>query len=366
MAVIIGGRDIRNTPEQVSKNTLDIEELKSRDYTYKSDVIDNLSSYQTKKPLSANQGRILKQMLDEAIAGVFHYKGSVATYADLPSSGMEIGDTYNVLDTGNNFTWDGTGWDQLSGLVDLSAYYTKTESDARYVDLATAQTIEGEKTFNSNIIVADNKQISSLGTVNIYGYYGTNTTGFILGNGSISFTRNLVPSTSNQRDIGSSSSSIKDLYLSGKAYLPDIITSNHDFTFYRDDGTTPAFVIGNASGVTTSNYTIKPRITNTVDLGTSSYLWKDLYLSGTAYISDWYVKQESNGYWSFRNSSGYGLTGGYYVIQPLRDNEYSLGSINQRFKDVYISGNLSDGTNTATVADLAALIAYAKAQGWIS
>ena len=31
-----------------------------------------------------------------------------------------IGDVWNVLDTGKNFAWDGTAWDDLSGIIDLS------------------------------------------------------------------------------------------------------------------------------------------------------------------------------------------------------------------------------------------------------
>ena len=41
----------------------------------------------------------------------------------------------------------------------------------------------------------------------------------------------------------------------------------------------------------------------------------------------------------------------------------NLGTSGNKWENVYLSGNLSDGTNTATVADIAALIAYAKGQG---
>ena len=42
------------------------------------------------------------------------------------------------------------------------------------------------------------------------------------------------------------------------------------------------------------------------------------------------------------------------------------GRSNNKWKDLYLSGVLSDGTNSVPIADLAALITYAKAQGWIS
>ena len=65
----------------------------------------------------------------EITEGIFRVKGSVATYADLPSSGQAIGDVYNVLDTGSNYCWTEDGWDKLSETIDLSNYYTKEEVD---------------------------------------------------------------------------------------------------------------------------------------------------------------------------------------------------------------------------------------------
>ena len=65
-----------------------------------------------------------KTEIDAKIASVYVYKGSVATQAELPQENNKVGDTYNVTDTGHNYTWDGTQWDDLGGTVDLSAYAT--------------------------------------------------------------------------------------------------------------------------------------------------------------------------------------------------------------------------------------------------
>lgn len=64
----------------------------------------------------------IKSAIDSAVSSVYKYKGSVATYNDLPSTGLTVGDVYNVEDTGDNYAWDGTAWDKLSGIVDLSGY----------------------------------------------------------------------------------------------------------------------------------------------------------------------------------------------------------------------------------------------------
>jgi hypothetical protein len=53
---------------------------------------------------------------DIGLAGVYRYKGSVATYADLANvQNPDVGDVYNVEDTGDNYAWSGTEWDQLGG-----------------------------------------------------------------------------------------------------------------------------------------------------------------------------------------------------------------------------------------------------------
>ena len=63
------------------------------------------------------------------------YKGTVATYAELPAEGQKVGDMYNVtaadpshdLNAGENVAWNGTSWDNLGGVTDLSGKVDKVE-----------------------------------------------------------------------------------------------------------------------------------------------------------------------------------------------------------------------------------------------
>lgn len=72
--------------------------------------------------------------LKTSLSAVYTYKGSVNTYDDLPTE-VAIGDTYNVvaahgsIPAGTNYAWNGESWDALGGSVDLSTYYTKSETD---------------------------------------------------------------------------------------------------------------------------------------------------------------------------------------------------------------------------------------------
>jgi hypothetical protein len=61
-----------------------------------------------------------KGEVDTKITGVYKVKGSVANYAALPSSGQVIGDVWNLLDTGGNYVWTGTTWDELGTTIDIS------------------------------------------------------------------------------------------------------------------------------------------------------------------------------------------------------------------------------------------------------
>ena len=49
------------------------------------------------------------------IVNVYRYKGSVETYGNLPGGDLNSGDVYNVEDTGKNYAWTGSSWDDLGG-----------------------------------------------------------------------------------------------------------------------------------------------------------------------------------------------------------------------------------------------------------
>ncbi len=61
------------------------------------------------------------------------YKGTVASYAELPTKDQKVGDVYNVtasdsahnLNAGENVAWNGSDWDNLGGVTDLSGKVDK-------------------------------------------------------------------------------------------------------------------------------------------------------------------------------------------------------------------------------------------------
>lgn len=97
------------------------------------------------------------------LATVYKYKGSVETYADLPTSGQQVGDVYNVkqadpdhnIEAGDNVAWDGEKWDILAGDTDLSGY----------AQLNSANTFTALNAFRANIAVSNGTAAGSQGQV---------------------------------------------------------------------------------------------------------------------------------------------------------------------------------------------------------
>jgi hypothetical protein len=97
------------------------------------------------------------------LATVYNYKGSVETYADLPTSGRKVGDVYNVkqadpnhkIKAGDNVAWAGPTWDILAGDTDLSGY----------AQLNSANTFTAMNVFRSNIAVSNGTASGTTGSI---------------------------------------------------------------------------------------------------------------------------------------------------------------------------------------------------------
>lgn len=127
-----------------------------------------------------------KDEIDEKISNVYHAKGSVESYEKLlemfsndeetetPEGTEEvepielnIGDVYNVLDTGANYVWTGEDWDKLSETLDLSPYVQKSElptqisefeNDSGYLTSIPAEYITEDKLNDKNYQTSEQVQ----------------------------------------------------------------------------------------------------------------------------------------------------------------------------------------------------------------
>lgn len=129
-------------------------------------VANNLATHEAD---FSNPHKVTAEQL--GLTTVYQYKGSVATYADLPTTGQKVGDVWNVetadpdhgIKAGDNVAWDGAQWDILGGNHDLSGY----------AQLNLANVFTALNTFRANIIVSKGTAAGSSGNIN-FGISPTN------------------------------------------------------------------------------------------------------------------------------------------------------------------------------------------------
>lgn len=121
-------------------------------------VANNLATHEAD---FSNPHKVTAEQL--GLTTVYQYKGSVATYADLPTTGQKVGDVWNVetadpdhgIKAGDNVAWDGAQWDILGGNHDLSGY----------AQLNLANTFTALNSFRANITVSSGTTAGSQGKI---------------------------------------------------------------------------------------------------------------------------------------------------------------------------------------------------------
>ena len=72
----------------------------------------------------------VENAINSKLTSAVRYKGTVASYSNLPTENNIIGDMYNVqtddsthgIKAGDNVVWDGSAWDIQSGTIDTSNF----------------------------------------------------------------------------------------------------------------------------------------------------------------------------------------------------------------------------------------------------
>lgn len=123
-------------------------------------VANNLATHEAD---FSNPHKVTAEQL--GLTTVYQYKGSVATYADLPTTGQKVGDVWNVetadpdhgIKAGDNVAWDGAQWDILGGNHDLSGY----------AQLNLANTFTDLNAFRANIAISSGTKAGSSGSISL-------------------------------------------------------------------------------------------------------------------------------------------------------------------------------------------------------
>ena len=209
------------------------------EYTLKSDL-DNTTTDLTEKINTVatdlagheadynNPHKVTAEQL--GLTTVYQYKGSVATYADLPTSGQKVGDVWNVetadpdhgIKAGDNVAWDGAQWDILGGNHDLSGYAQLAGNNQFTGSNAFKGDVQliGNSTVITNLIAASAAEIGSPGNIQLGSNTGVGITG--TGTGALNYnvlnglTHNFYINTDSVFSIGGTQAA-STLTLGGKS-----------------------------------------------------------------------------------------------------------------------------------------------------
>lgn len=222
----------------------------------------------------------------------------------------------------------------------------------------TDQTITGQKTFTSTPFF-DWISVNTIGSTQSYiNFYLNAGTYYRLD------TSTFRPTTTNLRDLGTSSYSWKDVYVSGS--LKD--NNNSSVTIANIvDKNNPQTISGEKTFE--NDLIIKSPTYNSSSTSYKLVAKKDEYFdwleidadSGSGYSNNAQVyignlRVGGNlGVTNLLNANEGDVTfmsNGAQNIVPDIDNQAGLGRSNKRWKDIYLGGNLSDGTNSITVSQL--------------
>ena len=80
--------------------------------------------------LTNDSGFATTSYVDGKVSSVYRYRGSAADKATLeaiPTANLTVGDVYNVQDSGMNYAWTGSEWDNLGSDIDLSGYLEEAD-----------------------------------------------------------------------------------------------------------------------------------------------------------------------------------------------------------------------------------------------
>ena len=232
---------------------------------------------------------------------VYQYKGSVATYANLPTTGQKVGDVWNIetadpdhgIKAGDNVAWDGAQWDTLGGNHDLSGY----------AQLNSANTFTASNTFRANIAVSNGTAAGSSGTVS----FGVSPTGETV-----------------QAGIGTDN--LGGLFYRASTNQPHIfrVGTNNDVFVIRDDDTKVAFSSNNIPFATVTHNGVAKWLGNA---NTATKLETARTINGVAFDGTKNITIEASGGGDVTAAGDNNFTGTNTFNKPITVRDGALAGI---------------------------------------
>lgn len=130
--IYLMGIDRNSSKVRIVVNTANntITDESGATFAFEDDVLskENITEYTPTSDYNPATKLYVDDSIKAAVGSVYKVKGSVTNYDALPTSDVEIGDVYNLTDTGANYVAtnnDPIEWDKLSETVDTSIFLAK-------------------------------------------------------------------------------------------------------------------------------------------------------------------------------------------------------------------------------------------------
>ena len=247
--------------------------LQSRKPTYTANEVGALPSTTVIPSKTSDLTNDSGYLTASDIASVMSYKGTKANYAALPSTGNTTGDVWHLTDTGAEWAWDGSAWQELGTAIDLSGYLTKSEiadwakqstkptyTAAEVGAISTSHVVNGITStdisnWNGKI---DNQYIGYLDNHNLYipkewtYYSGTSRFSYYVPFYVKGTNTPTISSTSKVRTIGTTT----DLFSFGTIFIDNVkqsgtvtLEENKLYMYHLSDGETEIYTVANLSDI---------------------------------------------------------------------------------------------------------------------
>jgi hypothetical protein len=259
-------------------------------------VANNLATHEAD---FSNPHKVTAEQL--GLTTVYQYKGSVATYANLPTTGQKVGDVWNVetadpdhgIKAGDNVAWDGAQWDTLGGNHDLSGY----------AQLNSANTYTALNIFRANIGVSNGTAAGSSGNVS----FGVSPTGETV-----------------QARIGTDN--LGGLFYHASTNQPHVfrIGTNNDVFAIRDDDTKVAFSSNNIPFATVTHNGVAKWLGNA---NTATKLETARTINGVAFDGTKNITIEASGGGDVTAAGDNNFTGTNTFNKPITVRDGALAGI---------------------------------------
>ena len=230
------------------------------------------------------------------------------------------------------------------------------EGNPNYIYLVPNEEEEESNVYNEYIWLADEEAYEKIGGVSIdlTNYVTTNTEQTITAVKNLS--ANVIPSTDGSSTLGATNKRFATLHVQ---------------TIRNDYGSLAIYSNGNMNiSFSGTEKSLTSTRNQTDSLGSSTQNWKNLYLSGNIdFGNNAIIKKDTSNrvvvQFGGNDKVKVGDTVTYFDtdVTPVSSNTNDLGSNTYCWKDVYIAGNISDGTNSVTVANISTKVTSTQASG---